>query len=327
MTVTRQKLVYHGTGGELFGLMFVNSLLTIVTAGIYSFWGRTKIRQYMYTQTEVADDRFAYHGTGAELFKGWLKAAGILFLLFVALGVAVAILAPEPDPAVPPGQQPVFFLIQMIYTVIIAVLVNIAINGARRYRLSRSSWRGIRLAYAGRWQEFLALNLKGGLLTSLTLTLYLPYFRNQSREFLTNNSRFGSLRFAYDGEGGALFPSYLTSLLLAIPTLGLSFVWYKAFEQRHFWNHTTLGPLRFQSSMTGGALLGLTLTNLLLVVLTFGIGLPWAATRATRFVCENVSIAGDIDWGTVEQQAQLASATGEGLAQGLDVDADLGIGM
>lgn len=327
MTVTTQKVQYHGTGAELFSLMLVNTLLTIVTLGIYSFWGRTKIRQYLYTQTEVADDRFAYHGTGGELLKGWLKAVLILFLLFATMGIVLSIVLSQtttPQNPQPPAWIVVF---QLVYVAFIGSLTAVAINGARRYRLSRSSWRGIRFWYRGRWQDFLALSIKGAVLTGLTLTLYLPYYRNQSRAFLVNNSRFGSMEFAYDGDGKDLFFSYLKSLLLAIPTLGLSMAWYKAAEHRYFWSNTTLGPLRLKSVMTGGALLGLVLTNLLLIIGTLGIGMPWALTRAARFLCENVSLMGDIDWATVEQQAQLATATGEGLAQGLDVDADLGIGM
>ena len=326
MTVTTRKVQYHGTGGELFSLMLVNGLLTIVTLTIYSFWGRTRIRQYLYTQTELADDRFAYHGTGGELLRGWLKAALVLAGVFLLLGVVLAVAASQTgsDSAEPPAW---ILLFNLLYVAVIGTLAAIAINGARRYRLSRSSWRGIRFSFGGRWQDFLALSVKGSILTALTLTLYLPHYRNQARAFLVDHARFGSLSFVYDGDGKELFLAYLKALVLALPTLGLSFAWYKAFEQRYFWSHTTLGPMRFDSSMAGGALLGLALTNLLLVVLTLGIGTPSALTRATRFQCENISLRGETDWATVEQQAQLPGATGEGLAQGLDVDADLGLGM
>jgi uncharacterized membrane protein YjgN (DUF898 family) len=327
MSDSAQKLEYHGTGGELFGIMLLNALLSIVTLGIYSFWGRTKVRDYLYSQTELAGDRFAYHGTGGELLRGWLKAFGILLLLFIILAAAFAVVMPRPIPGQPPEPTMALFAIQAAYMVILGTLVAIAINGSRRYRLSRSSWRGIRFSYMGRWQDFLALNIKGYLLSVITLSLYVPFYRNQSRGFLVDNARFGSMGFSYDADGKDLFVSYLKSLLLAIPTLGLSFVWYQAFQHRYFWSHTTLGPARLRSTVTGGALFGLIFTNILLVIFTLGIGAPWVATRTTRFMCDNLMLEGEIDWGTVEQQAQLASATGEGLAQGLDVDADLGLGM
>ena len=322
-----QKLEYHGTGGELFGILLVNALLSLITLGIYTFWGRTKLREYQYSQTGLAGDRFAYHGTGGELLRGALKATAILFAIFLALGVVAALVLPETraDPNQPPDLATA--ALGLVFWIIFGVLAAIAVNGARRYRLSRSSWRGIRLSFAGRWQDFLTLTVTGSLLSVITLSLYLPHYKNQSRAFLVNHARFGSMQFGYDADGRDLFFSYLKALLLAIPTLGLSFVWYQAFQHRYFWSHTTLGPARMHSTVTGGALLGLALTNALLVILTVGIGTPWAMTRATRFACENLSLEGDIDWKTVEQQAQITSATGEGLAQGLDVDADLGLGM
>src|SRR5215208_417582 len=92
-TVTTAKLSYHGTGGSLFGLVLVNGLLTIITVGIYSFWAKTRVRAFHYSQTEMDRDRFAYHGTGGELFIGYLKAIAILFGIFLAIGLAGALLS------------------------------------------------------------------------------------------------------------------------------------------------------------------------------------------------------------------------------------------
>ncbi len=58
---------FHGSAGTLFGIQLINLLLTIVTLGIYSFWGKTKVRGYLWSQTEFEGDRFAYHGTGKEV--------------------------------------------------------------------------------------------------------------------------------------------------------------------------------------------------------------------------------------------------------------------
>ena len=68
MDPTTARLRYHGTGGSLFGLMFVNALLTVITLTIYSAWAKTKVRVFHWSHTELDGDRFAYHGTGGELF-------------------------------------------------------------------------------------------------------------------------------------------------------------------------------------------------------------------------------------------------------------------
>ena len=72
---------FHGTGGGLFKIMLINWILTILTLGIYSFWGKTKVRRYLCEQSSFVGDRFYYHGTGGELFKGAL-IFGAIFGLF-----------------------------------------------------------------------------------------------------------------------------------------------------------------------------------------------------------------------------------------------------
>ena len=69
-----RRPTFHGTGGTLFGIHIVNTLLTIVTLGVYYFWAKTRLRRYLFSQTEIEGDRFAYHGTGRELLLGTLKA-------------------------------------------------------------------------------------------------------------------------------------------------------------------------------------------------------------------------------------------------------------
>ncbi len=61
---------FHGEGGALFGIYIVNLLLTIVTLGVFYFWGKTRVRRYMYSQAAFGGDRFTYHGTGMELLIG-----------------------------------------------------------------------------------------------------------------------------------------------------------------------------------------------------------------------------------------------------------------
>ena len=312
---------YHGTGGSLFALVLVNSILTILTLGIYSFWAKTKLREFHYSHTEADGDRFAYHGTGGELFRGFLRAFGIILVLSLLYGVAVvAFRGPADAPA--PGLQVAATI--GLYTVV-AVLATAAINLSRRYRLSRSSWRGIRFSFHGATGDYMKMTLRGALLSLITLGLYAPYFQNQNRAFLVNNARFGAEPFSYDGDGRALFGEYLKALLLTIPTLGLSWIWYAAFRHRFFWSHTRMRGARFVSTVTGRDLLGLYVTSLLLVVCTFGIGTSWAITRMHAFWCDNLRLAGTVEWASIEQRAQEANAVGEGLADALDMDVGIGL--
>ncbi|HTB33618.1 MAG TPA: DUF898 family protein, partial [bacterium] len=66
---------YLGDAGTLFGIQVVNLFLTICTLGIYHFWGKTRLRKYLWGQLEFEGDRFSYHGTAQEILRGWVKAA------------------------------------------------------------------------------------------------------------------------------------------------------------------------------------------------------------------------------------------------------------
>ena len=79
---------FHGSGGTLLGIHVVNVLLILVTLGVYYFWAKTRVRRYLFSQTQFEADRFAYHGTAKELLLGFLKAFVVfLFPIIVLLGV------------------------------------------------------------------------------------------------------------------------------------------------------------------------------------------------------------------------------------------------
>lgn len=309
------RLTFHGNGGSLFGIHIVNVLLTIITLGVYYFWAKVRVRGYLLSQTEVAGDRFAYHGTGKELLFGFLKAFLLIGIPFFLLRLGIDLVARGPVAQAVGGL--------LSYIAILAFLA-FATVGARRYRLSRTSWRGIRFSFRGRWLEFVKLFVGGSLLTTITIGLYYPFFETRRHGFLTSHSYFGNQTFAFDGRGKDLFGRYLLTLLLLLPTLGVCWFWFLARKQRYFWEHTSFGAARFRSTVTGGRLLWLSVGNALLLILTLGFGWPWVVVRNARFVCTYLTLEGPFDLAAVRQEAQAVSTTGEGLAGILDAGFDLG---
>jgi uncharacterized membrane protein YjgN (DUF898 family) len=73
-----------GDNVPLFRLALINGLLSLITLGIYRFWGKTKIRKYLWSSAEIDGDRFEYIGTGREKFLGFLVA-----LVVLAINMAV----------------------------------------------------------------------------------------------------------------------------------------------------------------------------------------------------------------------------------------------
>ncbi|MBI2081713.1 MAG: DUF898 family protein [candidate division NC10 bacterium] len=289
----------------------VNIFLTIITLGIYYFWGKVKVRSYLLSETEFEGDRFAYHGTGKELLIGFLKAMlvfglplGILTALRDYLDVGIVVKA----------------VAGILAYGIIMVFIPVAMVGARRYRLSRTSWRGIRFSFRGRAADFLKFFLKASLLTGITFGLYYPFFDTKRHAFMTSHAYLGNQKFDFDGQGRDLFWPFVLTLLLTVPTLGVCWFWFLAKKQRYFWDHTTFGGARFQSTVTGGRLLLLRLGNLFLLLFTLGLGWPWVVVRNARFACKYLTLEGALDLAGIEQDAQVASTIGEGLAGFLDVD-------
>ncbi len=133
MEPTTAKLRYYGTGGSLFGLLFVNFLLTLITLGIYSAWAKNKVRQFHWSHTEMDGDRFAYHGTGGELFRGYLAAALVMIAAGVALTLVTGAIGGEE------ASIPAMLSVYAAFYIGLFVLIVYAVNSARRYRLTTTS--------------------------------------------------------------------------------------------------------------------------------------------------------------------------------------------
>jgi uncharacterized membrane protein YjgN (DUF898 family) len=302
-SITRRP-TFHGRGGTLFGIHIVNVCLTLATVGVYTFWGKVRVRRYLLSQSEIDGDRFAYHGTGRELLLGFVKAALVFFLPIIAVQVAAAL---SRDAWAAAGAR-------IVSSIVFAIFVPVALVGARRYRLSRTSWRGIRFSFDGRAREYLRLCIRASFLMSLTLGLYYPIFHATSHAFMVTHARFGQRPFRFDGRARETFKPFLLAVLLLIPTLGLSWVWHLAWRRRFYWNHTTFEHARFRSTMTGGGLFWLYLVNAMLLIVTLGFAWPWVRVRNARFTFGTLALEGAIDLDGIVQTAPAGSATGDAVS-------------
>jgi uncharacterized membrane protein YjgN (DUF898 family) len=305
-----RRLTFHGSGGTLFGIYVVNILLTIVTLGLYRFWGKVKVRRFMLSQTAFEGDRFAYHGTGKELLLGFVKA-----LLFVGLPITAMNTAARLS-----GDLKILIASHVVTYALVFTFIPIAMVGARRYRMSRISWRGIRFSFRGRAWTYVKIFMLATLLNALTFTLYYPFFEVRQQAFMVSNSYFGRRPFRFDGRGRDLLGIHVVALLLLVPTLGMYLFWYHAKKTRYIWNHTSFETARFRSTMTGGALLVQSLVNLLLLIVSLGLAWPWVTIRRTRFEFSCLSVEGPLDLAGIVQEPQLATATGDALSSLLGAD-------
>jgi uncharacterized membrane protein YjgN (DUF898 family) len=303
---------FSGKGGELFGLLASNWVKTVFSFGIYHFWAKTKTRNYLWSHTTFAEDPFFYLGTGKELFRGFLKILPILlgFVVFVAgvqyyggaWGDAVGALA----------------------QISVVAIVPLLMVKAWRYRLSRTTWRGIRFSFRGKGKIATMIYLKGMLLTALTLGLYGPFFRMQAEKFWRENTYYGNLQGEFTGEAKDIFGKYVLALFLTVITAGIYWIWFNAYLKRYYWANTKFGDATFRFSATGGEWFVLYLVNLLLLVVTLGMGYSWVVVRNRKFFTEHLTLIGDINLDSVIQEIQQSEALGEEALDAFDVPVDIG---
>src|SRR5919197_1686922 len=304
-------LAFHGRAGALFGIQIVNMLWALLTLGGYYFWGKARVRRYVFGQAALEGDRFAYHGTGGELARGFAKAMAFFILPVIALNLLPRLLG---------AGALLERSAHLLGYVIVSVLMPIATVGAHRYRLSRTSWRGIRFSFRGRTWDFVRLFVVGSILTTLSLGLYYPVFDTPRPAFMVAHAHFGNRPFGFDGDGRQLMLPFVVAILLTVPTLGLCWFWYVAQKRRYFWEHTTFDRARFRSIVTGRLLLNLMGGNALLLLVTLGLGWPWVLVRNARFACDMVSLQGALDLAGVVQAPQSEAATGDALSTFLGMD-------
>lgn len=303
---------FRGMGKELFGLYFINTLKTILTLGVYRFWAKTKVRQYIWSNTEFAGDAFSYHGTGKELFRGFIKYIGLLIPVIAGV-VALEIYGGETG-----------LLISNLMPLLFLPLVPILMVGAWRYRLSRTAWRGIRFSFRGERKQALMIYLKGAVLTGITLGLYWPYFRMQAETFWRGNSWFGDLKGEFTGDARDIFGKYVLAIFLTIITLGVYWIWFTATMTRYYWAHTRFGNAHFRFTATGGELFVLNLVNTLLLIVTVGLAYPWVVIRNQKFFTEHLTFDGDIDLDSVVQDMKESGSIGEEALDAFDIAVDVG---
>ncbi|MEN6620475.1 MAG: YjgN family protein [Smithella sp.] len=308
------RFSFQGNGGTLFGIQIVNLLLIIVTLGIYYFWAKTKVRNYTWSQVDFYGDRFAYHGSGKEILIGWLKAVAIFGIPFYVFQ-NVPVLAGAPKPAIIAGSIASYLLF--------FIFIPLATVGARRYRLSRTSLRGIRFSFRGKWQEYAKIFLKSLFWMILTIGFYSPYFEMRCNDFLIEKSYFGNQKFSFYGEGRDLIKSFIIAALLAFPTLMISLIWYGYTKKKYIWNHILFGTNSFQSTITFGSFISLYLINGLILIFTLGLGAPWVKVRTLRYYLENLTLEGQVDLGKISQDAEESSAFGEEVGDFFSLDFDL----
>jgi uncharacterized membrane protein YjgN (DUF898 family) len=244
-------VAFSGSRGEFFDLAKRGAALELVTLGFYRFWLLTDIRRHLWSNTLVDGDAAEYTGRGKELLIGFLVALAILVPIY--LGYFLIGLEAEHYQAFASIPLVAFFYL----------FGQFAIYRARRYRLTRTVWRGVRFWMTGSgWIYALQASL-WGLLMILTLGLILPWRAAALERYKMRHSHYGDLQGSFEGRGWEFFKRgwwlwLLTPIALYVsPIAPFVYAGYKAIEWRWWLSGIRFGGVRLESSLPKSALIGL----------------------------------------------------------------------
>jgi uncharacterized membrane protein YjgN (DUF898 family) len=176
------------------------ALLLLCTLGIYRFWLATDVRRFLWGNTEIAGDNLEYTGTAMELLIGFLIALAILVPIYILLFLATLDL--------------IGGLSGLIAFVLLALLSQFAIYRARRYRLSRTVYRGVRFYQTGSAWRYAFYALSWWALIALTLGLGYPWARASLERYKMRHTFYGDLSGSFHGSALSLFVRGLPMWLL-----------------------------------------------------------------------------------------------------------------
>ena len=167
--------------------------LELVTFGFYRFWLATDIRRHLWSHTSIDGDAPEYTGRGRELLIGFLFAMAILvpiYLAYFLIGIEA-----ERYKAFASFPLLLFFYL----------FGQFAIYRARRYRLTRTVWRGVRFWMDGSGWAYAVRAAGWGLLIAITLGALLPWREAALERYKMRHCHYGDLQGSFEGRGSEFF--------------------------------------------------------------------------------------------------------------------------
>jgi len=295
---TEEPFIFHGNAQEYFRIWTVNTLLTLLTFGIYAAWAKVRQRRYFRGNIELMGYRFDYLAKPSRILVGNLLVA-VMFVAYMVVG--------EVYPPVRVGA--LLAALPLLPWVVVRSLSfnahNTAYRGMRFY--SRQAYGMAALTFIGQWFFIM-----------LSLGLYYPAWVRNRKEFVINSHRLGDAFFKFESKSGPFYAAYILSGLMVFGVLMIGalitsylteknsghapspiqlapfFILYGTaiFFSKHYiyarlfnhiWSHTRLDHHSFKASLSVSGWLKLQAGNLVATIFSLGLLYPWTAVRSTRY--------------------------------------------
>jgi uncharacterized membrane protein YjgN (DUF898 family) len=192
-TADQGGIKFLGNRRAYWRLLIRGAMLLMVTLGIYRFWLATDVRRYLWTNTEIAGATLEYTGTPLELLVGFLVAVAILIPVYAGFFIAALDMAT------------IGKMSGLMAFAGLGVLGQYAVYRARRYRLTRTIFRGLRFHQEGSaWHYALRASL-WWILSGFTLGLAYPFQIASLERYKMRHTYYGDLAGRFEGSGLKLF--------------------------------------------------------------------------------------------------------------------------
>lgn len=209
---TPARVRFGAERAPFLGMLLGGLILMIPTLGLYRFWLVTRKRRFYWAHTELDGDALEYTGTPAQLLVGFLLAVLIFLPIYAAL-FYVTVRLPDFSALTYLVLVPLFYF-----------LMGYAAFRSRRFRLSRTLWRGIRFQQTGNAWVYALKRFWWTFLTILTLGLTYPVMARSLWAYRINNTWLGDRRFTFTGKVSTIaWPFYGAYLVLVALIVALVF--------------------------------------------------------------------------------------------------------
>ena len=246
----------------LLPLLAKHVALSIVTLGLYSFWTRAEIRQYVLSNTRFGDGRFGYIGTGTGGSIGF--AIGFFCGVIPLVGIPVIAFLSFPQ---------IFPMVLAAAVLIGLFLWGVAEFHIRRFRGNNTVWQDVPLSMPGNGIGYAIVVFLLRLLAILTFGLTVPLLDAARAQRLGRAVWCGEQRVQLSLSAAPLYKKYLLAWVLFPFTLGFSASLYRAAKFRYFAREVRMDDVRFRFDSRTADVLFFELVNkssILGITLTIG---------------------------------------------------------
>ena len=347
-----------GTALEYSLLWYRTVLLTILTLGIYSPWGKIARLQYLYQHTFIGNRSFNYTADPIKILKGRCFVGSIIIGMvgLCALGFLF----------------PLFFLLIPVFILTALLAIPWIITTGLSYRAKSSRFNDIPFAWKGTYKHSFKYFIIGNGMQSAAWGLLFPFVKQRQRKYLVNNLTVGKQTFQFNGSvrdyfgyywGVAFLPLsvvagvllgisvvfsmhrpqitpsliYIIGTITLVPILLLGWIPFQkmsdAVKLQNQWRRVTLNDIQITNVISLKNLVFLKIINSYLNIITLGLAIPFGTFKEYQYLISAMRITGNVEKlvataedavASINRESTLAENAAEAIAETVDFDIDIG---